>query len=406
MLQNRLERIWKSFSSKSFASNMQLRHRFTNRLRKLDHFPKVEDSFRLSTGSGGCISLLCYLFITVLIISETATFLKSDIQHKLSVDNTVTEPQDVTVLQFDVTFFHLSCPLLSVDLIDSMGQSMIDIHDNLEKTRLDSFGNPVSTSQNELQVERQKDYCGDCYGAAPPGTCCNSCAEVQHMYAKKKWGAGDLSKFEQCRQEGLTYKDMENRKEGCRIAGKLLLSRVLSSFHISPGVSMQHGPHHVHQLTPESTRYNTSHLIHNLSFGNAKHVFIPKNLLPDEPPLVDYVNVNEKYPSFMSKYLLKLVKTEISSFKLDEVVKTYIYSVSRNDIKVDGVNQSSFPGVYFSVDFTGVAVSVSEERKSLSGFLVQIFSIVGGFYACFNIIDSFVFQSVKVIQKKNLGKLS
>ncbi|KAL0226564.1 hypothetical protein P9112_013888 [Eukaryota sp. TZLM1-RC] len=383
---------------------MTLRHRFSNSLKSFDHVnTKVVDDFRITTKSGGLVSIICYIVIAVLIISEFISYIQPDIQHLLSVDNTVAEYKDVANLHFNITFLKLPCPLLQVDLIDSLGHSMLDVHENVVKTRISYAGTPVPMTSDTAPSDPT--YCGSCYGAGSKGQCCNTCSEVLKAYSARKWNTGDYSRFEQCKKEGLTFKDMEERKEGCNIHGSLLLSRVLSSFHIAPGQSHQHGRQHVHQLTPESVHYNTSHIVHYLNFGNSKGLGDLERVLPPQA-LYDYVNSHLKISSFMSKYLLKLVKTNVNSYKIGNS-NTYIYSVARSDIKVDGINPNAFPGVYFSVDFTGIQVEVLEKRKSFLAFLVQVCSIVGGIFAFAQILDRFVYSSVRIVQQKqNLGKLS
>lgn len=56
--------------------------------------------------------------------------------------------------------------------------------------------------------------------------------------------------------------------EGCQIYGFMEVNRVGGSFHIAPGKSFSISHIHVHDVQPfASSRFNTSHRINTLSFG-------------------------------------------------------------------------------------------------------------------------------------------
>ncbi|KAL0220243.1 hypothetical protein RCL1_000098 [Eukaryota sp. TZLM3-RCL] len=376
---------------------MIIHNRFLNKLRHFDNFNKVDDDFVVKTKSGGLLSILVYVFIAYLVISETVSFIKPEVAHQLTVDNSVSQLEDNAILTFNITFHRLPCALLTLDVLDASGHAEIDVEDSIKKT--------VIPNQNIKPIPPtdvlNPNYCGSCYDTTTEGSkCCNTCAEVLKHYAKKKWNTGDISKFEQCVREGLSQ---GISADGCNIAGTVTFSKILSSFHISPGPSIQHGNQHVHSLTPDSVKYNTSHIIHTLYIGKEQKEV--GYLLPSSP-LDDYDSVNINHPSFMTKYFLKLVNTQVSSHRFSQSKKTYIYSVSKSEMKVDGVNPSAFPGVYFQVDFTGISVKIRESRKSFSHFFLHIVSIIGGVFCFAQVLSSWIHSSVRVVQKQRIGKLS
>ena len=56
--------------------------------------------------------------------------------------------------------------------------------------------------------------------------------------------------------------------EGCRMTGYMLVNRVAGNFHIAMGETHSRGAGHIHQFNPAMlSTFNTSHIIHTLSFG-------------------------------------------------------------------------------------------------------------------------------------------
>ncbi|VDO19661.1 unnamed protein product [Heligmosomoides polygyrus] len=78
------------------------------RLRELDAYSKPMEDFRVKTLSGGMVSLVASVAITVLAVQETYHFFSGDVVEQLYVDST---SSDVRVnVRFDVTFHYLPCP--------------------------------------------------------------------------------------------------------------------------------------------------------------------------------------------------------------------------------------------------------------------------------------------------------
>lgn len=122
-----------------------------------------------------------------------------------------------------------------------------------------------------------KDYCGSCYGGEPPQSgCCNTCDEVREAYVSKGWSFTDPDHIDQvsngrrhanlkirekwltlgfflflkCVSEGWSQKIKEQNTEGCNVAGKVHVNKVIGNFHISPGRAFQRNSVHVHDLVP------------------------------------------------------------------------------------------------------------------------------------------------------------
>lgn len=59
-----------------------------------------------------------------------------------------------------------------------------------------------------------------------------------------------LVSFRKCVAEHWSEKLLEQNKEGCNVAGKVHVNKVIGNFHISPGKSFQKNSVHVHDLVP------------------------------------------------------------------------------------------------------------------------------------------------------------
>ena len=61
--------------------------------------------------------------------------------------------------------------------------------------------------------------------------------------------AADQASF-QCVNEGWSQKIKEQNVEGCNVAGRVHVNKVIGNFHISPGRAFQQNSVHVHDLVP------------------------------------------------------------------------------------------------------------------------------------------------------------
>lgn len=73
----------------------------------------------------------------------------------------------------------------------------------------------------------------------------------------------------QCVSEGWTDKIKEQSDEGCNVAGKVRVNKVIGNFHLSPGRSFQANAMHVHDLVPylqDGNKHDFGHRINRFSF--------------------------------------------------------------------------------------------------------------------------------------------
>ena len=90
--------------------------------RNLDVFPKVADEARARSASGGATTLSVALCILVLVVTEARLYSSIRTDQTLEVD--VSRGGKIAV-DFNITFHHLPCSLMSVDSMDISGNCFI-----------------------------------------------------------------------------------------------------------------------------------------------------------------------------------------------------------------------------------------------------------------------------------------
>lgn len=193
-------------------------------------------------------------------------------------------------VNLNITFPSLHCDDLHLDVIDTAGDSQLEISDKMFKQRL-SLGGPdarpisdhkIAAEANiKAEQDRQRraaaekqipdDYCGPCYGAHESETdCCNTCDSVLEAYKKKHWNDMAVQSLsEQCVREGRSKNEPKKMSygEGCNLSGHFTVNRVAGNFHIAMGEGVDRDGRHIHHFLPEDrVNFNASHVVHELSF--------------------------------------------------------------------------------------------------------------------------------------------
>jgi len=319
-------------TSTSYSSNQNIYNddngkKLKNTVKKLDFFPKVDRDMTVRTEHGGMITIVGYVIIGVLVISELFSWLdlSSSTVENVIVDTSLGKKMQVNI---NITFPALACVDLHVDVMDVAGDSQINIEDTLKKRKLDiNTGQPVQndddiehepanrakTEQEKRKAlieEAQKDgYCGPCYGAKDIGECCQTCQDVMEAYKQKRWN-GDvlMGVAEQCIREGKSeHKPKRMTKgEGCNLSGYMSLNRVSGNFHIAMGEGVERDGRHIHQFLPEDAEnFNASHIIHELSFGPKVKRISHSNVLDGVSKYVTHDNGE----TGLFQYFIKIVPT-------------------------------------------------------------------------------------------------
>eukprot|EP01080_Neovahlkampfia_damariscottae_P006334 gene6334-10341_t len=366
-------------------------------LKKMDLYPKTKEHVQTKTRLGGIVSIITGIVVFILFLTEFNLYLTHERTDRLGVD---LQPHGYVDILFNITFPHIPCHDLHVDVIDMAGAQQINIGHRIHKTPVDENFNlimPHSHRQIDLGATLHESYtpfsdrrspffCGSCYDAnVPRGTCCNSCSDVLEAYKKSGYKEPDMSDIEQC-GEVLSHKYV-----GCNMYGDLKVNKVAGNFHFAPGRSFQSEQHtsvaHVHEFNPWLVaQFNSSHIIHHMSFG----VDIPyvKYPLDGKIKIMDSLAIH--------KYFIKVVPTIVERFFYS--ITSAQYSYTEFVQKIDLTKRIALPGIFFVYDLSPITITYQEGGRGFLHFLVKLCAIIGGVFAISKFIDNFIHKISKKIE--------
>ncbi|CAB4378986.1 DUF1692-domain-containing protein [Rhizophagus irregularis] len=398
---------------------MSKRGSVLSQIQSFDAYAKTLDDFRVKTYYGAILTIISAILICILLWSEYCDYRTPEMKPQLVVDKSRKQRLEINI---NITFPHVPCYLLSVDVMDIAGETHNDLVHDIYKTRLDPDGNEIHIEKthelgdqakginkvlNDTKVVYNETYCGSCYGGElPESGCCNTCEEVREAYIKKGWSFGDTDSIEQCVKEGWKEKVSQQSKEGCNVAGSVRVNKVAGNFHLAPGKSFQQNNIHLHDLQPflnDGVNHDFTHEIHHLSFG-------PKVQGVVNP--LDGIGRSVSQGHYMFQYFVKVVSTQFHYLN-KTTIDTNQYSVTQYERDLTGrdtsghvhTHQGGLPGVFFNYDISPMLIINREERKSFTHFLTGVCAIVGGIFTVAGILDGFIYNAQKTLQRKiELGK--
>ena len=103
---------------------------------------KTHDDLKVRTISGAAISVCCYVFASVLLISEYRTWRQLETIDVLDVDTT-SRPDGRLPVNIDLYLPSLPCGELVTEVTDDSGSQQIHVTDSLHKLRMDRNGVPI-----------------------------------------------------------------------------------------------------------------------------------------------------------------------------------------------------------------------------------------------------------------------
>jgi endoplasmic reticulum-Golgi intermediate compartment protein 3 len=336
-------------------------------LKKFDVYNKVHDDYVQKSKSGGAVTLITSIIITMLLYSEICEFMSVEVVDSITVDTSINRKLPIGI---NITFPHLRCDEISVDTVDSSGENQVDVHGTLEKINLDSNGQ--ITAGDPVAAETD---CWSCLEASDEEhKCCNSCADLKAAYSDK-----DLPYFHildtamQCKAS-----------MGCRVHGNVLVNKVSGNVHVALGHSAERDGKHVHEfnMNEVSDGFNTSHHIHSVAFGDS----VPGVLSP-----LDGTFKIVKHGAYMFHYYIKLVPTVFTDrYGMQVYTNQYSVTDSAKNVMVRKNELSGLPGVFLVYDFSPFLMEKTEKTKPWSYIFTSMCAIIGGVFSIATLVEMLV----------------
>ncbi|KIK57207.1 hypothetical protein GYMLUDRAFT_98832 [Collybiopsis luxurians FD-317 M1] len=388
------------------------------------------DDVKVKTRTGAFLTLVSAAIILSFTFMEFVDYRRVYTDTSLVVDKSRGEKLTV---RMNVTFPRVPCYLLSLDVMDISGETQRDISHNILKTRLEASGKAIPGSRSaDLRNDVDKfndaqgsDYCGSCYGGlAPASGCCNTCEEVRTAYINKGWSFSNPDAIEQCKKEGWSEKLKEQANEGCNIAGRIRVNKVIGNIHLSPGRSFQSSARNLYELVPylrdDGNKHDFSHTVHSLSFeGDDEYDYrkskigreMKTRLGLDRNPLDDTTHRTTK-AQYMFQYFLKVVSTQFRTLD-GKIINSHQYSVTHfeRDITEGGLGDTpqgvhlqhgvaGIPGAFFNFEISPILVVHTDTRQSFAHFITSTCAIVGGVLTVASLFDSVLFATTRALKKQ------
>ncbi|TFY83867.1 hypothetical protein EWM64_g143 [Hericium alpestre] len=402
-------------------------------LKGVDAFGKTMEDVKIKTRTGALLTIISAAIILAISTMEFIDYRRVGIDTSVVVDRSRGEKLTV---RMNVTFPRVPCyreSYISLACALRMDcETQRDVSHNVQKTRLTSTGSIVPNSvtaelRNELDKlneQRSNGYCGSCYGGIPPdGGCCNTCESVREAYVNKGWSFSNPDAIEQCAQEHWSDRLHEQSEEGCNIAGRLRVNKVIGNIHFSPGKSFQSSGSNIYDLVPylknDENRHDFSHTIHEFAFSADDEYDINKAKVSKEMkermgivnnPLDGHMARTSK-SKYMFQYFVKVVSTQFRTLG-GKVVNSHQYSVTHFERDLsqgvggatnDGVQVqhgvSGIPGAFINFEISPILVRHEETRQSFAHFLTSTCAIVGGVLTVASILDSVLFATERRFKK-------
>lgn len=300
--------------------------------------------------------------------------------------------------------------------MDSSGASQVAVSKLIRRTRLDAQG-------RRLGGDEYEDHAHDADESGRPNTAINPMLQALGLAFPAGMQVGPDTHVDQ-------------RGEGCRVAGTLQVNRVAGNVHVALGGRHGHAEHaptpgaegkgasagagghgdghddghghghghgspqaHVHQfMVHELAQYNCSHTIHLFRFGEELPYGDRRGPLDGSSQIIPWGS----HTAHM-QYFLKVIPTHyeddqrrLDTNQLSATQHTQIINVQDAFGGGGGGGQQRIPGVFFVYDLSPFVIRVVQRRVPLSTFVTSICATVGGVLTVAGIIDSMLYAGAKI----------
>ena len=372
-------------------------------LKKFDIFPKFTDpDVKVKTNSGAFLSIVTIAAMLILFLHETYRFLVPRTYEDVAVDTSKVSLLRTMTITFNISI-QVPCGKLHISAYDVEGNRLVADRNEIKMSRVDENGISLDSHmwysmrrddkerQKKYRVKREETYCGNCYGAAPRGTCCNSCEDVINAFKAKGWGIDGIDGWQQCIDEG--YANLG--KESCNLFGSVKVPRVSGYLYFA---LEDYKPREKRQrdISRLSRAYNLTHTIHNLYFGT---------IVDEEPNPLDGLTVLQEDKGLMVyNYDLEVVPTRWFSRRGFQVSTFKFHPMLTKRNLTEKINKG-VPGIFLNYNIAPVTLVQYETAYSLWKYITSVCAIVGGCFTCASIVDQFFFRTLSSIEgKRQIGK--
>ena len=112
-------------------------------MKSVDSFQKFRSDVQVKTTAGAIVSSVAIVTMIVLFFNELSIFLSIEKTNHLTVDSTRGEKLRINL---NMEFQHISCSMLTLDVMDLAGSHQEDVDHTIHKTRLDKNGKIIGVA--------------------------------------------------------------------------------------------------------------------------------------------------------------------------------------------------------------------------------------------------------------------
>jgi len=335
-------------------------------VKELDAFPKVPETYQETSATSGGLSIITFIIMAILAMSELSYYSATDLEFKYEVD---TNYSGTVKFNVDMTVA-MRCIHIGADVLDQTGEQMFGVNEmKLEPTYWE-----LSENQREYLdfVQNVNQYLRNDYHAIH---------EVMWKENRKSMVNRDMPK-----REG---PEPDYPYDACRVHGTVNLNKVAGNFHIIAGKSIPVIPRgHAHlSMMMDKSDHNFTHRIDHISFGdNVEGILYP----------LDGSEITTEYNYHTFQYFMQVVPTLVRTYRTN--MDTYQFAVTEKNRQIDHSKGShGNPGIFMKYDLTPLMIRVTEVHRPYWHFMIRLCGIIGGVFSVSGMFNSLVQFIIGVI---------
>lgn len=357
------------------------RNSFKSLIKELDFYPKFREDNQKKTTFGGIVAIVSFFLILILFLIKFQILLSTPPTKKFFVNTNFIPRKSSNKLNesdlpkmninFDISFFHLPCILMHIDILDYMKESTIILDSKIRMQRYDFRGDPIYENlyPKDETIELNSTYCGSCFSLK--SGCCNSCHEIRHLFKSKSRILPAIASIDQCVAGYSMTRLFQMLNESCRIHGSITTKQHPGYILMEPGKIIKNSSIY-NKLNISFNNLNLSHKINHFSFGS--------QIYDEQSALDNTIEIQEKQGKMKTFYFIKIVP-----IGMDGVSFTYSsssFQSYRNE------NSKNPPSILLKYDISPIS-AIDVCNFTFYHFISQFIEIVGGIYAIAAFIDLF-----------------